>query len=194
MRNTDEIWLGLPARRQPLVQAGILLGLGLGGFFDGIVFHQILQWHHMVSSHADPSIAGDMTLNVMADGFFHAATYLFTIIGLWLLVRVWRRQQVPFPGQTLLGSIILGWGIFNVGEGVINHHLLGIHHVWPDGPGSIIVWDIAFLIWGLIFIALGYSIIYTDDTETTPSRQPSTNATGEHASTDRVEQSRQESN
>lgn len=26
--------------------AGILFGLGLGGFFDGIVLHQILQWHH----------------------------------------------------------------------------------------------------------------------------------------------------
>ncbi|MGZ5240675.1 MAG: DUF2243 domain-containing protein, partial [Caldimonas sp.] len=24
--------------------AGILFGLGLGGFFDGIVLHQILQW------------------------------------------------------------------------------------------------------------------------------------------------------
>jgi Predicted membrane protein (DUF2243) len=29
--------------------AGILLDLGLGGFFDGIVLHQILQWHHMVT-------------------------------------------------------------------------------------------------------------------------------------------------
>ena len=26
---------------------GVLLGLG--GFFDGVVFHQLLQWHHMLS-------------------------------------------------------------------------------------------------------------------------------------------------
>ena len=36
-------------RGRSLLMAGVLFGLGLGGFFDGIVFHQILQWHHMVS-------------------------------------------------------------------------------------------------------------------------------------------------
>ena len=35
--------------------AGIFLGLGLGGFFDGIVLHQILQWHHMATSAGYPS-------------------------------------------------------------------------------------------------------------------------------------------
>ena len=30
--------------------AGFFLGLGLGGFFDGIVLHQILQWHHTATS------------------------------------------------------------------------------------------------------------------------------------------------
>jgi uncharacterized membrane protein len=29
---------------------GILLGIGLGGFVDGILLHQILQWHHMLTS------------------------------------------------------------------------------------------------------------------------------------------------
>ena len=28
---------------------GILLGIGPGGFVDGIVLHQILQWHHMTT-------------------------------------------------------------------------------------------------------------------------------------------------
>ncbi len=27
-----------------------ILGVGLGGFVDGIVLHQVLQWHHMLSS------------------------------------------------------------------------------------------------------------------------------------------------
>ena len=30
--------------------AGGLFGLGLGGFFDDIVMHQVLQWHHMLST------------------------------------------------------------------------------------------------------------------------------------------------
>jgi hypothetical protein len=33
--------------RGRLTTPGILLGLGLGGFVDGIVLHQILQWHHI---------------------------------------------------------------------------------------------------------------------------------------------------
>jgi uncharacterized membrane protein len=37
-------------KRLPLITAGIFLGLGLGGFVDGILLHQIFQWHHMLSS------------------------------------------------------------------------------------------------------------------------------------------------
>ncbi|WP_267594617.1 DUF2243 domain-containing protein [Carbonactinospora thermoautotrophica] len=29
---------------------GLLIGFGLGGFVDGILLDQILQWHHMLSS------------------------------------------------------------------------------------------------------------------------------------------------
>jgi uncharacterized membrane protein len=31
------------------LSAGILFGLGLGGFFDGIVLHQVLQWRHILT-------------------------------------------------------------------------------------------------------------------------------------------------
>ena len=36
------------------VSAGIFFGLGLGGFFDGIVLHQLLQWHHLVTAAGYP--------------------------------------------------------------------------------------------------------------------------------------------
>jgi uncharacterized membrane protein len=55
---------------------GILLGIGLGGFVDGIVLHQILQWHHMLSSegsHPTTTVAG-LETNTLWDGLFHAAT------------------------------------------------------------------------------------------------------------------------
>jgi len=156
-------WFGLRERAKPLVHAGVVLGLGLGGFFDGIVLHQILQWHHMLSAHPDGSIAGDLELNVLADGLFHLATYIFTITGIVLLWRAWRTPTAPASGRILAGSVILGWGIFNLVEGVVNHQLLGIHHVWPDGPGSVLLWDIAFLIWGLLFIGLGYAIVRSAD-------------------------------
>lgn len=152
-------WFGFPERAKPVIQAGVLIGLGLGGFFDGIVFHQILQWHHMLTSYPDPTIAGDLRLNVMADGVFHAVTYLITLAGIILLIRAWRNPTAPVSVRTFFGAAILGWGLFNFVEGLINHHLLGIHHVWPAGPGSVLLWDMAFLAWGLLFIIIGYALI-----------------------------------
>jgi uncharacterized membrane protein len=55
---------------------GILLGLGLGGFVDGILLHQIFQWHNMLSSTdrwARTTLEG-MESNKLADGLFHLAT------------------------------------------------------------------------------------------------------------------------
>lgn len=163
MTGEGETWLGVRRRAKPLVQAGVVLGLGLGGFFDGIVLHQVLQWHHMLSSHPNPAVANDLHLNVMVDGFFHVATYTFTIGGIALLWRAWRDPNVPPAGRTLFGATILGFGLFNLVEGLVDHQLLGIHHVWPAGPGSVLLWDVAFLVWGLLFIAGGYAIVRGDD-------------------------------
>src|SRR5688500_5971320 len=33
----------------PTKALGLPYGVGVGGFVDGILLHQILQWHHMVS-------------------------------------------------------------------------------------------------------------------------------------------------
>jgi uncharacterized membrane protein len=55
--------------------AGILLGLGMGGFFDGIVLHQLLQWHHMLTSAGYPADSvPNLEVNTFWDGLFHAST------------------------------------------------------------------------------------------------------------------------
>ncbi|AGB32760.1 hypothetical protein C488_08937 [Natrinema pellirubrum DSM 15624] len=162
MADRNGTWLGLDAAAKPLVIAGLALGIGLGGFFDGIVFHQILQIHNMLSSYPDASVATDLELNVMADGIFHLATYTFTIMGVVLLFRAWRLPSVPGSGRTLLGASIMGWGAFNVVEGLVDHQLLGLHHVWPAGPGPLLLWDMLFLLWGLLFLGGGYLVIRTD--------------------------------
>ena len=162
MGSSERSWLGLRPRARPLVRAGVVLGVGLGGFFDGIVLHQILQWHHMLSAHPDPSVARDLPLNVRWDGLFHATTYLFTIAGVTLVWRAWRRPEVPPSGRGLLGATLAGWGTFNLVEGTIDHHLLGIHHVWPEGPGGVLLWDAAFLAWGGAMLVVGYLTVRSD--------------------------------
>lgn len=147
-----------PVRLGKLRWAGILLGLGFGGFFDGIVFHQLLSRHHMLTSAGfPPDSVQNLRINTMADGAFHAATYLFTAIGLLVL---WRALPLPRgrgAGWFLVGAMLMGWGIFNLGEGIVNHQLLGIHHVREDVPvEQWLAWDLGFLAWGVLMLLGGW--------------------------------------
>lgn len=148
--------------------AGILLGLGLGGFFDGIVLHQILQWHHMATSAGFPAdnLAG-LEFNTMLDGLFHAATYAFTVIGLIILWRSARRPHFLWSGKMLFGTMLMGFGIFNLAEGVINHHILGLHHVNETvAPSQWIYWDLGFLAWGALMLWTGTLLLAAAKRET----------------------------
>ena len=143
--------------RGALISAGILLGTGLGGFLDGIVLHQILQWHNMLSSIRPPTDLVAMKYNMFWDGLFHAFTWVMTALGIWRLWRAGQRADVPWSTRTLVGSLLAGWGLFNFIEGAIDHNLLGIHHVHPgDGEAA---WDTAFLGFGLAAVVLGGWVI-----------------------------------
>jgi len=140
--------------------AGILFGLGLGGFFDGIVLHQILQWHHMATSAGyPPDSVRNLEINTLFDGLFHAATYVFVVAGLVVLWRQARTRHLRWSGKLLAGSMLMGFGLFNLVEGIVDHHLLGIHHVnervpraqWP-------LWDAGFLVWGALMVLAGWMI------------------------------------
>ncbi len=137
-----------------ILTAGFVLGVGLGGFIDGIVLHQIMQWHNMGSAVLPPHTMEAMKLNMLWDGLFHAATWLITVAGVWML---WADQQDTAPnGRMLAGQMILGWGVFNLIEGVIDHHLLELHHV-RDLPLHVPAYDWAFLlVGGLVFIGVGW--------------------------------------
>ena len=144
-------------RSGPIVTAALLLGVGLGGFVDGILLHQILQWHGMLSSVVSTSDLVGAKYNMVWDGVFHALTWATTLAGVILLFRAGSLRNVPWSGRLLAGGMLAGWGLFNLVEGLIDHQLLGIHHVHPGEHQ--LAWDLGFLgIGGVGLIALGYAI------------------------------------
>lgn len=143
----------IQGRRAPLIRAGVVLGLGFGGFFDGIVFHQVLQWHHILSSRTAPTTVDALRLNTFADGLFHSATYVLTFVGLWMLFQAVKSADVIRSNRVLLGAMLAGFGVFNLVEGIVNHHILQIHHVRAGENETL--FDLAFLLSGVILIAAG---------------------------------------
>jgi uncharacterized membrane protein len=141
----------------PLFRAGLVLGIGLGGFFDGIVLHQILGWHHMVcrTDTCQPTSVEHLKLQNTQDGFFHLAVWFITIAGVILLFRAAHRQTQPWSGKALAGAMLAGWGTFNFVEGIIDHQILGIHHVLPGHPHQFL-FDMLFLGFGLILVVIGW--------------------------------------
>lgn len=145
------------SRRTPLISAGILIGAGLGGFVDGILFHQILQLHNMLSARIPPNTLVNAKINMYWDGLFHLAVWVMTVVGLAMLWRAVGQPDAPRSGKTFIGSLLIGWGLFNLVEGIIDHHLLGIHHVY-EYASSISVWDLTFLASGVALLLSGWTL------------------------------------
>jgi uncharacterized membrane protein len=143
------------------LRAGIVLGVGLGGFADGIALHQIAQWHNMGSAVLPPHTMAAMSQNMVWDGLFHAGTWLITLTGVYLLWSAALAGTVVESNRRFTGQLIFGWGGFNLVEGIIDHHLLGIHHV-RDMPVHVPAYDWLFLaVGGLGLLALGWLMMRT---------------------------------
>ena len=92
------------------------------------------------------TVAG-LEANTLVDGLFHAATWILVAAGSWLSFRAWQAGSVAPPRRAQFGPLLTGRGSFNLVEGVIDHALLGIHHV-RDELGGPVSWDIGSPILG----------------------------------------------
>ena len=151
--------------RPSILGPGLVIGIGLGGFVDGIVLHQILQWHHMLTNTGSdniglqpypPDTVQGLQVNTLWDGLFHASTWVFVTVGLlWLWQRVGGSRE-GWSVTALIGLLLAGWGVFNLVEGTVDHHLLAIHHVRP-GPNELL-FDLGFLAVGALLLACGMAV------------------------------------
>lgn len=151
--------LKMPINFTPLIVSGIVLGMGMGAWIvDGVLLHQILQVHNMMSGWYYPDTLEKARYNMFFDGLFHALTFFMTASGLALLWLSMGEKAVPRSTRCLVGSMVMGFGLFNFIEGIIDHQILGIHHVveLAEQPNKF-YWDMAFLFFGgVLFIFVGY--------------------------------------
>jgi uncharacterized membrane protein len=145
-----------------LAWAALALGLALGGFFDGILLHQILQWHHLLSG-LEGARFGDLRAQILADGICHGMMYVIAAIGLWLLWRARGELASTGAGRVVAAFALIGFGAWHVADGVLSHWLLGIHRIRMDA-GNPLFWDLLwFAVFGVAFIVGGWMLLRKAD-------------------------------
>ena len=151
-----------PARRK-VITAAAVLGVGLSGFFDGILLHQLLQWHHLLSLVPGETFRS-IEAQIFADGLFHVLMYLVTAAGLYLLWRARRHLAEAVGWRTVAGGALLGFGIWNVIDVGFFHWILGIHRIRVDVPDPM-TYDLAWLaILGGVPLVLGWWLLRWEQT------------------------------
>lgn len=135
-----------------------VVGFALSGFVDGILLHQILQWHHLLSLVPGQTLR-DMRVQILADGAFHLVMYAIAVVGLWLLWRARVELDQPGSGRRVAGGLLLGFGGWNIVDVAFFHWILGIHRIRLNVPDPLrydLVWFIGF---GLLIAAAGLIVL-----------------------------------
>ncbi|NRG45265.1 DUF2243 domain-containing protein [Bacillus sp. CRN 9] len=127
--------------------SGILFGLGLVAFIDETVFHQLLNWHHFYDQ-------STTKIGLISDGIFHAFSWFATVGGLFMVADL-RRRAAWWP-KRWIGGALLGIGLFNLYDGLIQHKVMKLHQIryGVDLLPYDLVWNISAAIIALIGIAI----------------------------------------
>lgn len=146
----------------PLTTASTIIGIGVGGFVDGIVLHQILQVHEMLSNKIPATNYIGKSVNMFWDGIFHLFCLIVAVVGVILLWKLMLRNDVDRSGKLFIAGLLFGWGIFNLVEGIFDHQILKLHNVIEyannHAPGNY-----AFLGVSVIMLIIGYALFNSEN-------------------------------
>lgn len=145
-----------PASR--LRWAGFWLGFALGGFFDGILLHQVLQWHHLLSN-VQAAALQDIRAQMLADGLFHVLMYFIAAWALWLLWKARADYASPGADRALWAQALIGFGVWHIVDSVFSHWITGIHRTRMDSPDPLF-WDLLwFGVFGVVPAVIGWMML-----------------------------------
>src|SRR3954468_2577031 len=124
--------------------SGFLFGVGLVAFIDESVFHQLLHWHHFYDK-------STTSIGLVSDGLFHAFSWFATVGSLFMVADLRRREEWWF--SKWLGGVLLGSGVFQLYDGMIQHKLMGLHQIRYNV--NILPYDLVWNITALAMIVAG---------------------------------------
>ncbi|MFU8870089.1 DUF2243 domain-containing protein [Natronococcus sp.] len=139
--------------------AGGTAGFGFGAVIDVVIFHLTLQTHHLLSGIYDPYSLDGMRTNVMFDGLFLLGTLGIMSVGLGLTWRLVNGADARFSTRYLIGSVVVGAGVFNVFDGVVSHYVLDLHNV-VHGTEA---WNPHWLAVSVLMLAVGAVLVRSAD-------------------------------
>ncbi|TVR71944.1 MAG: DUF2243 domain-containing protein [Sphaerobacteraceae bacterium] len=139
------------ANQRRTIWTGFILGVGLMGAVDSIIFHQLLQWHHFYY---------DTTQfwRIFSDGLLQGFTAGMLFFG---AMRLWfdrHRISRLFSGSVLWAGLLLGAGAFQLFDGIINHKVLRLHQV-REGVENNLPYDIAWNGFALLLLLIGVIVL-----------------------------------
>lgn len=127
---------------------GLIVGVGVAGTLDEVIFHQLLQWHNFYVHTTE-------YWRIATDGVFHAVSSLCLLAG---VVLIWLRRDLfaqQGDGRALASGILIGTGGFNLYDGTIQHKLLQLHPV-RENVANLLPYDLAWN--GVALLVLGIGI------------------------------------
>jgi uncharacterized membrane protein len=155
----DGVPSATPARGPLLV-----VGFGLAALADGIVLHQILQWHHLVVGYRSAGDLSGLQVNTLWDGVFHAASWSVVLGGVaWLVHAGVDLRAVGV--RRALGWGLIGWGAFHVFDQLVFHLLLRAHHIRMVANYQIYDWGYTAL--GVLLAVVGVALSRTSGADRT---------------------------
>ncbi|QCR33938.1 DUF2243 domain-containing protein [Lysinibacillus sp. SGAir0095] len=128
--------------------SGVLFGLGLVAFIDEAVFHQLLHWHHFYDK-------STTSIGLISDGLFHAFSWFATVVGLFMLADI--RKRKVWNIKRWVGAAILGAGLFQLYDGIIQHKLMRLHQIRYDV--EVIYYDIVWNVIACCMIVVGLILL-----------------------------------
>jgi uncharacterized membrane protein len=98
------------------------------------------------------------SVNMFWDGIFHLFCAVVVLAGIILMWKLLSRKDVNRSGRLLGGGLLLGWGLFNIVEGVIDHQILKLHNVIELSPNHD-TGNFSFLGVSVVMLVIGYALV-----------------------------------